>query len=175
MIKLVAGTAAVIALLSPIAASAQTPTPSPSPSPSPGALPPYGAGVSLAGAKKMIAAAEAEARKNGWQEAIAVVDSGGRLVAFVRMDNTQLASIEIAMAKAVTANAVKRPTKALQDSVVPGSGTPRMQGLPGITPVDGGLPIVIDGKIAGAIGAAGAAANQDGEIAAAGLAAATAK
>ena len=120
-------------------------------------------------------AAVAEAGKNGWQEAIAIVDSGGRLVAFFRMDNTQLASIEIALGKAVTANNVKRPTKALQDSAAPGSSTPRMQGLPGITPVDGGLPIVIDGKVVGAIDAAGAAANQDAEVAAAGLAAATAK
>jgi glc operon protein GlcG len=73
------------------------------------------------------------------------------------MDNTQPASIEIALGKAVTANNVKRPTEALQDSVAPGSSTPRMQGLPGITPVDGGLPIVIDGKVVGAIGAGGAA------------------
>jgi len=139
------------------------------------ALPPYGPPVGLETAKKMLAAAEAEARKSGLQEAIAIVDSGGRLVAFVRMDNTQLASIEIAMGKAVTANSVKRSTKALQDSVAPGGSTPRMAGLPGILPIDGGLPIVIDGKIAGAIGAAGATAAQDGEVAAAGLSAAAAK
>ena len=135
-------------------------------------LPAYGPGVSLETAMKMVAAAVAEARKNGLQEAIAIVDSGGRLVAFARMDNTQLASIDIAMGKAVTANSVKRPTKALQDSMVPGTSTPRMAGLPGILAIDGGLPIVIDGKIAGAIGAAGSSASQDGEIAAAGLAAA---
>ena len=138
-------------------------------------LPAYGPGVSLETAMKMVTAAVAEARKNGLQEAIAVVDSGGRLVAFARMDNTQLASIDIAMAKAVTANSVKRPTKALQDSVAPGSSTPRMAGLPGILPIDGGLPIVIDGRIVGAIGAAGATAPQDGEVAAAGLAAAITK
>src|SRR5476651_890673 len=134
-------------------------------------LPAYGPGVSLETAMKMVTAAVAEARRNGLQEAIAVVDSGGRLVAFARMDNTQLASIDIAMAKAVTANSVKRPTKALQDSVAPGSSTPRMAGLPGIVAIDGGLPILIDGKVVGAIGAAGAAANQDAEVAAAGLAA----
>jgi uncharacterized protein GlcG (DUF336 family) len=138
-------------------------------------LPPYGPGVSLEIAQKMVQAAVAEARRAGLQEAIAVVDSGGRLVAFARMDNTQLASIDIAMGKAVTANSVKRSTKALQDSVAPGTSTPRMAGLPGILPIDGGLPILIDGKIVGAIGAAGAAAPQDGEVAAAGLAAATAK
>ena len=123
----------------------------------------------------MIAAAVAEAKKTGWQEAIAVVDSGGRLVAFARMDNTQLSSTEIAMGKAITANGVKRPTKVLQDSVAPGTSTPRMAGLPGIVAIDGGLPILIDGKVVGAIGAAGATAPQDGEVAAAGLAAATAK
>jgi glc operon protein GlcG len=153
---------AAVAALSPLAASAQTPA----------ALPPYGPGISLELAKKLAAAAEAEATQKGWQMVIAVVDSGGRLVAFERMDNAQLASIDIAVSKAVTANAVKRPTKALQDSVAPGSSTPRMSGLPGITPIDGGLPIVVDGKIVGAIGAAGGASNQDGEIAAAGLAAA---
>jgi uncharacterized protein GlcG (DUF336 family) len=152
----------VLAALAPFAASAQ----------SPAALPAYGPVISLELAKKLVAAAEAEATKKGWQMVIAVVDSGGRLVAYERMDNAQLASIDIAISKAVTANAVKRPTKALQDSVAPGSSTPRMSGLPGITPIDGGLPIVVDGKIVGAIGAAGGAANQDGEIAAAGLAAA---
>ena len=155
MIKFIAAAVVAAVLLSPPGAGAQTPVPSP------GSLPPYGPGIGLEVAKKMLAAAEAEAKKNGWQEAIVVVDSGGRLVAFWRMDNTQLASIDIA--------------KALQDSVAPGSSTPRMQGLPGIVPVDGGLPIVIDGKVVGAIGAAGAAANQDAEVAAAGLAAATAK
>lgn len=153
----------VLAALAPIAALAQ----------SPATLPPYGPGISLELAKKLVTAAEAEATKKGWQMVIAVVDSGGRLVAFERMDNAQLASIDIAISKAVTANAVKRPTKALQDSVAPGSSTPRMSGLPGITPIDGGLPIVVDGKIVGAIGAAGGAANQDGEIAEAGLAAAS--
>jgi glc operon protein GlcG len=163
MMKFTAAAAFIGLGFSSVAVHAQTP--------SPGTLPPYGPGVSLEMATKMIAAAVAEAKKSGLQEAIAIVDSGGRLVAFARMDNTQLASIDIAMSKAVTANSVKRPTKALQDSVAPGTSTPRMAGLPGIVAIDGGLPIVIDGKIAGAIGAAGSTAPQDGEIAAAGLAA----
>jgi len=108
MIKFIAAVAMAAVLLSPPGADAQTPLPSP------GSLPPYGRGIGLDIAKKMLDAAEAAARKNGWQEAIAVVDSGGRLVAFFRMDNTQLASIDIAIGKAVTANNVKRPTKALQ-------------------------------------------------------------
>jgi glc operon protein GlcG len=153
MTKFTAAAALIAAMLSPLAVLAQTPPPAPS------ALPPYGPGVSLEVATKMVAAAVAEARKNGWQEAVAVVDSGGRLVAFARMDNTQLSSTEIAMGKAITANGVKRPTKALQDSVAPGTSTPRMAGLPGIVAIDG----------------AGAAANQDAEVAAAGLAVAMAK
>ena len=169
MIKFTFATALVVATLFPLAVFAQTPPPAPS------ALPPYGPGVSFEVATKMIAAAVAEAKKNGWQEAVAVVDSGGRLVAFARMDNTQLSSTEIAMGKAITANGVKRPTKALQDSVAPGTSTPRMAGLPGIVAIDGGLPILIDGKVVGAIGAAGAAANQDAQVAAAGLAAAIGK
>jgi glc operon protein GlcG len=169
MIKFTAAAALIAVALSPLAVLAQTPPSAPS------GLPAYGPGVSLEVATRMVAAAIAEAKKNGWQEAIAVVDSGGRLVAFARMDNTQLSSTEIAMGKAVTANGVKRPTKALQDSVAPGTSTPRMAGLPGIVAIDGGLPILIDGKVVGAVGAAGAAANQDAEVAAAGLAAATGK
>ena len=134
MIKFVATAAMAAVLLAPLGVGAQTPLPLP------GSLPPYGPGIGLDVARKMLDAAVAEAGKNGWQEAIAIVDSGGRLVAFFRMDNTQLASIEIALGKVVAVNNVKRPTKALQDSVAPGSSTPRMQGLPGITPVDGGLP-----------------------------------
>ena len=168
MFRIIVAAATAAVMLSPLGAGAQAPTPPPQPA---GSLPPYGPGIGLAAAQKMLLAAEAEAKKFGWQEAIAVVDSGGRLVAFARMDETQLASIDIAMAKAVTANAVKRPTKVLQDSVAPGSSTPRMAGLPGITTIEGGLPIVINGKVVGAIGAAGAAANQDSQVAAAGLAA----
>ena len=108
MIKFIATAAMAAELAAPLGVSAQTPFLSP------GSLPPYGPGIGLDIARKMLDAAVAEAGKNGWQEAIAIVDSGGRLVAFFRMDNTQLASIEIALGKAVTANNVKRPTKALQ-------------------------------------------------------------
>ena len=109
MIKFIATAAMAAGLLAPLGVGAQTPFLSP------GSLPPYGPGIGLDIARKMLDAAVAEAGKNGWQEAIAIVDSGGRLVAFFRMDNTQLASIEIALGKAVTANNVKRPTKALQE------------------------------------------------------------
>src|SRR5882757_3255861 len=146
MIKFIATAAMAAVLLAPLGAGAQTPLPLP------GSLPPYGPGIGLDVARKMLDAAVAEAGKSGLQEAIAIVDSGGRLVAFARMDNTQLSSTEIAMGKAITANGVKRPTKALQDSVAPGASTPRMAGLPGIVAIDGGLPILIDGKVVGAIG-----------------------
>ena len=121
------------------------------------------------------AAAEAEAKKNNWTVAIAIVDSSARLVAFSKMDGTQHASVDIAIGKAVTANNLKRPTKALQDSIAQGGVGLRILGQPGITPLEGGVPIVVDGKIVGAIGASGVMSNQDAEVAMAGAAAAAAK
>src|SRR6478736_85538 len=96
-------------LLSPVHAGAQTP---PAAAPPPPAPPPYGMSIGFDAAKKAIAAAEAEAKKNNWPVAIAIVDTGGHLVAFSRIDNTQIGSIEIALGKARTANSLKRPTKA---------------------------------------------------------------
>jgi glc operon protein GlcG len=148
----------------PSGVSAQTP-----------AAPAYGPGIGLDDATKMLVAAEAEAKKNGWLMANAVVDSGGKLVAFARMDNTLLVSIDIAVSKAVTANNFKRPTKMLQEGLAAGGASLRLLAVPGVTPIDGGLPIIVAGKIVGAIGVSGAAANQDAEVAAAGLAAVTAK
>ncbi len=138
----------------------------------PAAPPAYGAPITLDVAKKAVAAAEAHAQKNGWFMAIAVVDSGNRLVAFERMDNTQLGSIDIALGKASTANNLKRPTKALQDAVAQGGSNLRMLGLPGVTPLEGGVPIMEGGKISGAIGVSGALSNQDAECAMAGAQAA---
>jgi uncharacterized protein GlcG (DUF336 family) len=165
MTKFLVAVAAAVVLLSPLSSNAQTPAPPPA----------YGPGISLDDAKKMLVAAEAEAKKNGWLMAIAVVDSGGKLVAFSRMDNTQLVSIDIAVGKAVTANNFKRPTKLLQEGLAAGGTSLRILAVPGVTPIDGGLPIVVAGKIVGAIGVSGAAANQDAEVAMAGLAAVTAK
>jgi len=122
-----------------------------------------------------VAAAEAEAKKNKWLMVIAVVDSGGRLVAFSRMDNAQLGSIDIAMGKATTANNLRRPTKALQDLVAQGGANLRMLAAPGVTPLEGGVPIVADGKIIGAIGVSGAASDQDAQCAIAGASAAVGK
>ena len=136
------------------------------------APPPYGLGISFDAAKKALAAAEAEAKKNNWPVAIAIVDSSGKLAAFSKMDNTQHASVDIAIGKAVTANNLKRPTKALQDLIAQGGGNLRLLAVPGVTPLEGGVPIVVDGKIIGAIGVSGVMSNQDAEVAMAGAAAA---
>ena len=138
----------------------------------PAAPPPYGLGISMDAAKKALAAAEAEAKKNNWPVAIAIVDSSGKLAAFSKMDNTQHGSVDIAIGKAVTANNLKRPTKALQDGIAQGGVNLRILGQPGITPLEGGVPIVVDGKIIGAIGVSGVMSNQDAEVAMAGAAAA---
>ncbi len=134
--------------------------------------PPYGLGISMDAAKKALAAAEAEAKKNNWPVAIAIVDSSGKLAAFSKMDNTQHGSVDIAIGKAVTANNFRRPTKAFQDSIAQGGVNLRIVGQPGITPLEGGVPIVVDGKIIGGIGVSGVTSAQDAEVAIAGAAAA---
>ena len=162
MIKFIAATAAAALLLSPLSAVAQTP-------------PMYGPPITLAAAKKAIDAAEAEAKKNNWPMVFVVVDSGSRLVAFARMDTAQLGSIDIAMGKAITANNLRRPTKALQDLIGQGGANLRLLAAPGITPLEGGVPIIADGKIIGAIGVSGATSEQDAQCGMAGAAAAVAK
>jgi glc operon protein GlcG len=132
---------------------------------------PYGAPVTLENAKKAAAAALAEAHKNGWTMAVAVVNPDGRLVYFEKVDNTQNASAEIAIDKARSAALFKRPTKALQDALAAGGAGLRILRLDGATPVEGGYPLVMDGKIVGAIGLSGAQSSQDDQCAAAGAAA----
>lgn len=129
---------------------------------------PYGAPIPLAEAKKVLAAAQVEAAKNKWNVAIAVVDSGGHLVAFERMDTTQFGSVEVAQEKARAAVGFRRSTKMFQDAVAAGGEGLRMLRLTGSTPLEGGLLIVREGKIVGAIGVSGATSAQDGQIAAAG-------
>jgi glc operon protein GlcG len=133
------------------------------------AFPAYGQAISLDSARKLIASAKAESSKNKWNMAIAVVDISGAIVAMERMDDTLLASAQIAVDKARAANGFKRSTKVLQDAVT--SGFTPLLGLTGATPVEGGLPIVVNGKIIGAIGVSGANANEDGQVANASLAA----
>jgi uncharacterized protein GlcG (DUF336 family) len=125
--------------------------------------------LTLVAAKEIAAAAEAEAVKNKWNVVIAVVDDGGHLVYLQRMDETQIGSVEVAQEKARTAVRFKRPSKALEDAVAGGRNV--VLRLPGALPVEGGLPLTADGKIIGAIGVSGVTSQQDGQIAAAGVAA----
>ncbi len=130
---------------------------------------PYGAPISLEMAKKAAAAAAAEARKNGWFMAIAVTEPSGDLVYFEKMDNTQFGSINIALGKARTAAKFKRPSKVFQDLLAKGDNFTYLLGLEGAMPVQGGLPIVVDGRIVGALGISGATGDQDSQCAQAGL------
>ena len=129
---------------------------------------PYGISISPEAAKKVAAAAIAEARKNHWAMAVAVVDTGGYLVYFERMDDTQLGSVEISIEKAKSAVLFRRPTKSFQDTLAGGGQGLRMLGLTGAVPVEGGIPLVVDGKVVGAVGASGGSSDQDGRTAQAG-------
>jgi uncharacterized protein GlcG (DUF336 family) len=130
---------------------------------------PYGAPIGSDAAKKVAAAALAEARKNNWTMAAAVVDPSGDLVYFEKIDGTQAASVTIAVDKARSSARFKRPTKALQDALAAGGEGWRMLGLAEAVPVEGGVPIVIDGRIVGAIGLSGGTSAQDGQAASAGV------
>jgi glc operon protein GlcG len=134
-------------------------------------LTPIGSPINVETAKKAAAAALAEARKNGWLMVVAVVDPNGTLVYYEKMDNTQLGSAEVAIDKARSAALYKRPTKAFQDAVAGGGAGLRVLGLKGAEPVEGGLPIIVDGKLVGAIGLSGDLSEHDGQCAAVGVSA----
>jgi uncharacterized protein GlcG (DUF336 family) len=136
---------------------------------------PYGAPIGLDAAKKVMAAAEAEAVKNNWPMAIVILDSTGHTVMLHRLDNTQYGSIQVAEDKAHTALDFRRPSKVFEDLVAQGGLNMRILALRGASPLEGGVPITVDGKIVGAIGVSGAASNQDGQVAKAGADAAAAK
>ena len=123
--------------------------------------------LTLEVAKQIAAAAEAEAARNKWTMVIAIVDDGGHLLYLERMDETQIGSVEVATQKAQTAVRFKRPSKALEDAVAGGRNA--VLRLPGAIPVEGGVPIAVDGKIIGAIGVSGATSQQDGQVAKAGV------
>ncbi len=129
---------------------------------------PYGPSVTLDTAQKAAAPALAEAAKNHWNVAVAVVDPAGVLVYYEKMDNTQLGSADIAIDKARSAARFKRPTKAFQDALAAGGEGLRILGLQGAVPVEGGFPLVVDGKIVGGIGVSGAASSQDAQCSKAG-------
>jgi len=125
--------------------------------------------LTLGDAKRVAAAAEAEAQRNGWRVAIAVVDDGGHLLYLERSHDTQFGSVETAMQKAHAAVAFRRPTKASEDAVL--SGRLIHLALPGVIPAEGGVPLEIGGFIVGGLGISGVRSFQDGQIAAAGAAA----
>jgi glc operon protein GlcG len=136
-----------------------------------GPPPPYGMPISLEQAKKILAGAEAEAKKNNWNVVIYILDSGGQPVAMQRLDGAQWGSVDVARDKAYSAVAFRRPSKAFQDAVGQGGENLRILKLAGASPLEGGIPIVLDGKIIGAIGVSGVTSQQDAQIAAAGAAA----
>jgi uncharacterized protein GlcG (DUF336 family) len=145
----------LIAMLSAIEASAQMPNP-------------YGLPISLEDAKKVAGAAAAEARKNNWTMAIAIVDSGGTLVYYEKMDSTQIGSADVAIEKAKTVARFKRPSKAFQDAIAGGGVGLRVLQLPGAVPLEGGIPLIVDGRIIGAVGVSGDSSDHDGLCAQAG-------
>jgi glc operon protein GlcG len=118
--------------------------------------------LTLEVARKIAAAAEAEAAKNKWTMYITIVDDSGTPVYIARMDDTQLGSFEVSIAKARSAVFFKRPTKAFEDAVA--GGRTAILKLPGAMPVEGGLPLMADGKVIGAIGVSGGTSAQDGQV-----------
>ena len=129
----------------------------------------YGSAIRLATAKRAAAAAIAEAERNGWLMAVAVVDGAGDLVYFEKMDEKQTGSVTVSQSKARSAARFKRPTKAFQDALTATPDCLRILAIEGAVPVEGGLPIVMDGKIVGAIGLSGGTSPQDGQCAKAGV------
>lgn len=125
--------------------------------------------LTLAAARAIVAAAETEARKHNLNVTMSVVDDGGYLLHLARMDDTGLASVEVSIAKARAAVMFKRPTKFWEDAYA--SGKTHLANLPGVLPIEGGMPLTVGGKIIGAVGVSGASSAQDGQVAAAGAAA----
>ena len=155
LLSLASGAALLVAVTT---ASAQAPAPPPS----------YGMPINLEQAKKVMAGAEAEAKKNNWPVAIVILDSGGQMVMMQRLDNTQWGSVDIAKEKARSAVALRRPTKALQDAIAQGGSNLRLLST-GFSMLEGGIPIMVDGKIIGSVGVSGVTSQQDAQTAQAGI------
>ncbi len=147
----------------PRAAAAQPASPPP-------AAPPYGMPITGDQAQQAMTAAEAEARQNGWSLALAVVDAYGNLVMFKRMPGAPPFTGEVAIKKAKTAAMFRAPSKTLADMAA-GGGPPVSLIIPDAIPVEGGIPIIVDGKIIGAVGASGARSSQDAQAASLGASA----
>ena len=146
-------------------AGATIPVGAQQPAPSPPPTTPYGSPIGLEAAKKVMAAAEAEAAKNNWPMAIVILDSTGHTVMLHKLDNTQYGSIRVAELKAQSALDFRRPSKVFEDLVAQGGIGLRTLALPGAAPFEGGVPIVSDGKVVGAVGVSGGTAPQDGQVA----------
>jgi uncharacterized protein GlcG (DUF336 family) len=146
-------------LVAAASASAQAPPPPPA----------YGAPISLEMAKKAMAGAEAEAKKNNWPVVIVILDSGGQVVMVHRLDNAQWGSVEVAKDKARSAVAFRRPTKVFQDAIGQGGVNLRLLQLSGASVLEGGIPIVVNGQVIGAVGVSGVTSQQDAQIAQAGI------
>lgn len=123
--------------------------------------------LTLDDAKTIAAASEAEALRNDWPVVIAIVDDGGHLIHLLRLDNTQFGSVEVAIEKARSAIAFRRPTKVWEDHIA--EGRMRYLGLPGSMPIEGGLPIYAGGQFIGAVGVSGVRSHQDAQVAQTGL------
>jgi len=156
----------MMVVLAVTSASAQAPAAPAAPAPAPPPL--YGSPITLEQAKKVMAGAEAEAKKNNWNVVITILDSGGHLVMTQRLDGAQFGSIEVAREKAYSSVAFRRPSKVFDDAVAQGGANLRILRLPGASPLEGGIPIVMDGKLIGAIGVSGVTSQQDAQIARAG-------
>jgi uncharacterized protein GlcG (DUF336 family) len=170
MFRMLALGCAVVGLFALSAGSTFAQQPA-APAAAPAAMLPYGAPITLDQAKRVMAAAELEAAKNSWQVAITILDSGGNLVMFHKVDNAQLSAVTTSEGKARTSLEFKLPSKALDDAIAAGGAGMRLLALKDITPLQGGLLVEVDGKIVGAIGVSGALSAQDEQVAAAGAAA----
>ena len=147
---------------------AQQPAAPAAPAAAPAPRPAYGPAITLDQAKRAMAAAELKAAENSWQVAITILDSGGNLVMFHKVDNAPLFAITVSQGKARTALDFKLPSKALDYAITAGGAGMRLLALNDTTPLEGGVPVMVDGKIVGAIGVAGALSPQDAEVAKAG-------
>ena len=134
-------------------------------------LPPYGPSITNEQAKKVAAAALEPARANQWTMVVAIVDTGGHLVYLEKLDQTQVGSVEVAIAKAKSAAIYKRPTKMFQERLARGGDGLLVLRLKDAIPVEGGLPIIVDGKLIGALGVSGGSSAEDEACAEAGAAA----
>jgi glc operon protein GlcG len=132
---------------------------------------PYGTPISFADARAVADAAAAEARRRGWPVVIAVVDSAGHLAVLYRLDQSNIGSIDVAQGKAMTAVKFRRPTAVFEHGIANGGAGLRFLNIPGMVPLEGGLPLLRGGRIVGAVGVSGMSSPQDADIAAVGAAA----